>query len=75
MNPNYPLLGSPIRIGGVTVRNRAVLSAHLTNFAENNLPSDRLTAYYAARAAGGVGMIITEEQSVHPSDHAYQKLI
>ncbi len=75
MNPNYPLLGSPLRIGGVTVRNRAVLSAHLTNFAEDNLPSDRLIAYYAARAAGGVGMIITEEQSVHPSDHAYQKLI
>jgi 2,4-dienoyl-CoA reductase (NADPH2) len=75
MNPYYPLLASPLRIGGVTVRNRAVLSAHLTNFAEENLPSDRLMAYYAARAAGGVGMIITEEQSVHPSDHAYQKLI
>ena len=75
MNPNYPILGSPLRIGSMTVQNRMVLSAHLTNYAEDNLPSDRLIAYYEARAAGGVGLIITEEQSVHPSDHAYQKLI
>ena len=75
MNPYYPLLGSPLRIGGMTVRNRMVLSAHLTNYSDENVPGDRLIAYYEARAAGGVGMIITEEQSVHPSDHAYQKLI
>ena len=75
MNPYYPLLGSPLRIGGMTVRNRMVLSAHLTNYSDENVPSDRLIAYYEARAAGGVGLIITEEQSVHPSDHAYQKLI
>lgn len=75
MNPYYPLLGSPLRIGGMTVRNRMVLSAHLTNYSDENVPSDRLIAYYEARAAGGVGMIITEEQSVHASDHAYQKLI
>ena len=75
MNPNYPILGSPLRVGSMTVQNRMVLSAHLTNYAEDNLPSDRLIAYYEARAAGGVGLIITEEQSVHPSDHAYQKLI
>ena len=75
MNPYYPILGSPLRVGSMIVRNRIVLSAHLTNYAEDNLPSDRLIAYYEARAAGGVGLIITEEQSVHPSDHAYQKLI
>lgn len=75
MNPYYPILGSPLRVGSMTLRNRIVLSAHLTNFAQDNLPSDRLMAYYEARAAGGAGLIITEEQSVHQSDHAYQKLI
>jgi mycofactocin system FadH/OYE family oxidoreductase 2 len=39
------------------------------------MPGPRLTAYYAERARGGCGLIITEEQSVHPSDWAYQKLI
>ncbi|MBO0796136.1 MAG: mycofactocin system FadH/OYE family oxidoreductase 2, partial [Ktedonobacteraceae bacterium] len=45
------------------------------NLAEENLPGPRLIAYYAERARGGCGLIITEEQSVHPSDWAYQKLI
>ena len=59
----------------MVVPNRVLFSAHLTNLAENNLPSERLTAYYAERARGGCGLIITEEQSVHPTDHAYEKLI
>ena len=32
-------------------------------------------AYYAARAAGGAGLIITEEHSTHPTDWPYEKLI
>ena len=55
--------------------NRVVFAAHLTNLSEDNLPGPRLTAYYAERAKGGCGLIITEEQSVHPSDWAYQPLI
>ncbi|HUJ76099.1 MAG TPA: mycofactocin system FadH/OYE family oxidoreductase 2, partial [bacterium] len=71
----YQLLFSPIQLGPARVRNRVVFSAHLTNFAEHNRPSERLIAYYRERAQGGVGLIITEEQSVHPSDFAYEKLI
>lgn len=71
----FKYLFSPLKIGSMTVPNRVLFSAHLTNLAENNLPSDRLTAYYAERAKGGVGLIITEEQSIHPTDHAYEKLI
>ncbi len=71
----FKYLFSPLKIGSMTVPNRVLFSAHLTNLAENNLPSERLTAYYAERARGGVGLIITEEQSVHPTDHAYEKLI
>jgi len=47
----------------------------MTNFAEGGLPSERHAYYYAERAKGGCGLIITEEQSVHPTDHAYEKLI
>ena len=62
----YRYLFSPLRIGPVVVRNRIVFSAHLTNFAEDGLPSQQHADYYAARAAGGVGLIITEEHSTHP---------
>ena len=74
MSP-YKLLFRPIRLGPVTVRNRVVFSAHLTNFAEDNRPGERLIDYYRERARGGAGLIITEEQSVHASDFAYEKLI
>lgn len=66
---------SPLRIGPLTVANRVVFSAHLTNYAENGLPTEQHAAYYAARAAGGAGLIITEEHSTHPTDWPYEKLI
>ncbi len=71
----FPLLFSPLRIGRVEVANRISFSAHLTNLAEHGLPNERLTQYLAARAQGGTGLIITEEQSVHPTDQAYEHLI
>ncbi|MGV1007544.1 MAG: mycofactocin system FadH/OYE family oxidoreductase 2 [Dermatophilaceae bacterium] len=71
----YRHLFTPLEVGPVTLRNRIVFSAHLTNFAEDGLPSDQHVAYYAARARGGTGLIITEEHSTHPSDWPYEKLI
>jgi 2,4-dienoyl-CoA reductase (NADPH2) len=59
----------------LTLRNRVVFSAHLTNYAERGRPSAQHAAYYAARAAGGAGLIITEEHSTHPTDWPYEKLI
>jgi mycofactocin system FadH/OYE family oxidoreductase 2 len=75
MAGQYQYLFTPIRIGQTIIANRIVFAAHLTNLAEDNLPGPRLVAYYTERAKGGNGLIITEEQSVHPSDWAYQKLI
>ncbi len=71
----YRYLFSPLRIGPLTVRNRVVFSAHLTNYAQDGLPTEQHAAYYAARAAGGAGLIITEEHSTHPTDWPYEKLI
>ena len=71
----YRYLWSPLQLGPVEVRNRIVFSAHLTNYARNGLPTDQHAAYYAARAAGGTGLIITEEHSTHPTDWPYEKLI
>ena len=70
-----PMLFSPLKIGSLTVKNRIVFSAHLTNYAEDFMPTERHTYYYRERARGGVGLIITEEHSTHPTDHPYEKLI
>src|SRR3954464_4463799 len=68
-------LWSPWAIGPITTRNRIVFSAHLTNYARNGRPTAQHAAYYAARAAGGAGLIVTEEHSTHPTDWPYEKLI
>ena len=64
-----------LRIGPVTLRNRIVFPAHLTNFSVDGTVTDRHVAYYEARARGGAAMIVTEEHTVHPSDRPYEKLI
>ncbi|MEV1292364.1 FAD-dependent oxidoreductase [Pseudonocardia sp. NPDC049635] len=68
-------LGEPLRLGRRVLRNRIVFTAHLTGFAEDGLPTPRHTAYYAARAAGGAALVITEEHAVHPDDRPYERLI
>ena len=71
----FQYLFSPLKIGKVEVKNRLSFQPHLTNFAVNCLPSERHMYYWGERAKGGVGLIITEEMSVHPTDMAYEKLI
>ncbi|MEA3185094.1 MAG: hypothetical protein QOJ74_1571 [Ilumatobacteraceae bacterium] len=71
----YRYLWTPLPIGPVTTRNRIVFSAHLTNYARDGKATEQHAAYYAARAAGGSGLIITEEHSTHPTDWPYEKLI
>ena len=72
---SYRYLWTPLQLGPVTARNRIVFSAHLTNYACDGKPTEQHAAYYAARAAGGAGLIITEEHSTHPTDWPYEKLI
>jgi 2,4-dienoyl-CoA reductase (NADPH2) len=64
-----------LQLGPVATRNRIVFSAHLTNYARDGRPTEQHAAYYGARAAGGAGLIITEEHSTHPTDWPYEKLI
>jgi 2,4-dienoyl-CoA reductase (NADPH2) len=71
----YRHLFSPLRVGPLTLANRVVFCAHLTNYAGDGLPTEQHAAYYARRAAGGAGLIITEEHSTHPADQPYEKLI
>ena len=55
-NP-YPHLFSPLTLRSVTLRNRIVSTSHGTFMSKNGLPTERIAAYHAARAAGGAGLI------------------
>jgi 2,4-dienoyl-CoA reductase-like NADH-dependent reductase (Old Yellow Enzyme family)/thioredoxin reductase len=58
---------TPTKIGDVTLKNRVFLPGHTTNFGLNNLPTERNGRYLAARARGGVGLIISEAIRIHPT--------
>jgi 2,4-dienoyl-CoA reductase-like NADH-dependent reductase (Old Yellow Enzyme family)/NADPH-dependent 2,4-dienoyl-CoA reductase/sulfur reductase-like enzyme len=60
-------LFSPLQIGPVELPNRIVSTAHQTTLVHDHLPSDDFLAYHAARARGGVGLIVLEATAVHPS--------
>ncbi|MFR9801557.1 FAD-dependent oxidoreductase [Pseudonocardia sp. RS010] len=46
---------------------------HVTNLGRERGFSERHVAYYAERAAGGCGVIVTETASVHGSDRPYER--
>jgi 2,4-dienoyl-CoA reductase (NADPH2) len=59
MSTRYPHLLEPITLGNLTLRNRAVMGSMHTGLEDYVWDLPKLAAYYAERAAGGVGLIIT----------------
>jgi 2,4-dienoyl-CoA reductase (NADPH2) len=55
----YPHLLEPITLGDLTLRNRAVMGSMHTGLEDYFWDVPRLAEYFAARARGGVGLIIT----------------
>ncbi len=55
----YGHLVEPITLGNLTLRNRAVMGSMHTGLEDFIWDLPKLAAYYAERAAGGVGLIIT----------------
>jgi 2,4-dienoyl-CoA reductase-like NADH-dependent reductase (Old Yellow Enzyme family) len=60
--PAYPELFQPIKIGNCKIENRIVMAPMnvLMNTGNTGLVNDQVLAYYAARARGGTGLIISE---------------
>jgi 2,4-dienoyl-CoA reductase (NADPH2) len=59
VNNPYPHLLSPLDLGFTTLRNRVVMGSMHTGLEDRARDIDRLAAYFAERARGGVGLIIT----------------
>jgi 2,4-dienoyl-CoA reductase (NADPH2) len=55
----YPNLLSPLNLGFTTLRNRVIMGSMHTGLEDRASHVDRLAAYFAERARGGVGLIIT----------------
>jgi 2,4-dienoyl-CoA reductase (NADPH2) len=67
MSASFRTLLAPGRIGTMAVRNRIVMSPMETMYGTpEGLPSDRTIAYFAARAAGGVGLITVGATGIDP---------
>ena len=60
MNPKYPHLLSPGKIGKVELRNRTVMAAMGMSQSDNGFVNKAVLNHYAARANGGVGAIVVE---------------
>jgi 2,4-dienoyl-CoA reductase (NADPH2) len=55
----FPHLLAPLDLGVTVLRNRVVMGAMHTGYEESPEGLQRLASFYAERAAGGVGLIVT----------------
>ncbi|HET7798981.1 MAG TPA: NADPH-dependent 2,4-dienoyl-CoA reductase [Humibacillus xanthopallidus] len=59
MTTAYPHLLQPLDLGFTTLRNRVVMGSMHTGLEDRARDFDRLATYFAERARGGVGLIVT----------------
>ncbi|MGI2026022.1 FAD-dependent oxidoreductase [Endozoicomonas acroporae] len=59
MTTPYPHLLAPLDLGFTTLKNRVLMGSMHTGLEERPNGFERLAAYFAERAAGGVGLIVT----------------
>ncbi|MGO1167797.1 MAG: FAD-dependent oxidoreductase [Janibacter sp.] len=55
----YPELFSPLDLGFTTLRNRTIMGSMHTGLEDKARDFERLAAFYAERAKGGAGLIVT----------------
>lgn len=66
--PGTTPLFRPFSVGGLHLPNRVVMAPMTRNFSPDGVPGPDVAAYYARRARGGVGLVVTEGTVVgHPA--------
>ncbi|MEU8759974.1 bifunctional salicylyl-CoA 5-hydroxylase/oxidoreductase [Streptomyces sp. NPDC048659] len=58
--PGVPPMFTPLRLGGLTLRNRVVVSPMDLYVAEDGVPGDFHLVHLGSRALGGAGLVMTE---------------
>ena len=56
---NYPHLFTPLNLGHITLPNRILMGSMHTGLEDKARDYDKLAAYFAERARGGVGLMVT----------------
>lgn len=59
MSENYPHLLAPLDLGFLTLKNRVLMGSMHTGLEDRAKDYPKLAAYFAERAAGGVGLMVT----------------
>ena len=67
----YPHLLAPLDLGFTTLRNRTLMGSMHTGLEEKPQGFERMAAYFAERARGGVGLMVTggigpNEEAAYP---------
>ncbi|MEA5050102.1 MAG: FAD-dependent oxidoreductase [Oscillospiraceae bacterium] len=66
---------TPIKINGLTLKNRMAVSAMVTNYCEEDgLPNEKWICYHEQKAKGGWGLIITEDYRISPEAGGFKNL-
>jgi len=58
-HPEYPHLLSPLQVGSVTLPNRVLMGSMHVGLEDDLGPLKKMGAYFARRAEGGVGLLVT----------------
>ena len=72
MTEELEALTQTVRLRGFAAPSCVLFGPIATNLGQRRALSARHTEFYRRRAAGGVGLIVTEIASVHPSDQPYE---
>ena len=65
---HYPLLNRPLDLGFTTLKNRVIMGSMHVGLEEVENGFERMAAFYAERARGGVGLMVTG--GIAPNDRA-----
>jgi 2,4-dienoyl-CoA reductase (NADPH2) len=72
MNNPYPHLLAPLDLGFTTLKNRVLMGSMHTGLEDIGNSHGRMAAFYAARAKGGVGLIVTGGFAPNPDSIVMQ---
>lgn len=62
-----PPMFTPLKLRGLTIENRVVVSPMCQYSAENGMPNDWTLVHLGSRAIGGAGLVVTEMTDIAPT--------